>query len=167
MTGAPGDADDVEAQRTDRYLDAVLGDGDADRRAAAADPRVAAAAGALQRDLVRVHPSFRFEERLARTLADVAAAMRLPAAAGAEGAGVAVVAFPGERADPSTIDPAADELDAELEPAGALPRPVLIGGAVASAALSIAGAAIVAWRLGRGSAGRVDVRRLILPDVER
>ena len=31
------------------------------------------------------HPSFRFEERLAARLAEAAAAMRLPAAAGAEG----------------------------------------------------------------------------------
>jgi hypothetical protein len=165
MTDAFRDADEVEALRTDRYLDRLLGDGGPP--ATAPGRGIAAAADALQRDLVRVHPSFRFEERLARTLADVAAAMRLPAAAGAEGAGVAIVAFPADRADLGALDPADDTLDAEQAPGASVPRPVLIGGAVASAALSIAGAAIVAWRLGRGAAGRVDVRRLVIPDLDR
>ena len=43
------------------------------------------AADRLARDLQRLHPSFRFEEALAARLAEVAARMRLPAAAGGEG----------------------------------------------------------------------------------
>jgi len=109
------------------------------------DPAIAFAAARLGRDLVRVHPSFRFEERLARRLADIAAAMRLPAAAGAEGSAVPVIPFPfGAESDPAA--------DAFVAPGPAFPRPVLIGGAVASAAISLAGAALVAWRLGRPGA---------------
>ena len=152
------DAIEVEALHTDRYLEALLaqrdrgdpGTGDADDAPLApadvtVDQAIATVAARLGRDLVRVHPSFRFEERLARRLAGVAAAMHLPAAAGAEGSVVPVIPFPFGPHD----DPAADE----LVPGGtALPRPVLIGGAVASAAISLAGAAFVAWRLGRPGA---------------
>jgi hypothetical protein len=35
--------------------------------------------------MVRVHPSFRFEERLATRLAEAAVQMRMPTAVGAEG----------------------------------------------------------------------------------
>lgn len=131
---------DVEALRTDRYLEALL----AGSAAVAPDPAVAAAAGRLGSEAIRVHPSFRFEERLARRLADVAAAMRTRAAAGAEGLPVPLP-FP---IDPG-LDPADTSLDAEAPSAVAVPRPLLVGGAVASAAISIAGAAFVAWRLSR------------------
>jgi hypothetical protein len=151
MTFAGRDGQEVEALRTDRYLEALLTQRDGpegrdavDPIARAVDPAVGLAVDRLGRDLVRIHPSFRFEERLARRLADVAAAMRMPEAAGAEGASVPVIPF---RLGPA-FDPAADPApDGDGGPS--VPRPVLIGGAVASAAISIAGAAIVAWRLGR------------------
>ncbi len=135
---------EVEALRTDRYLDGLLGG--TEHPGSGPDAGLVATAARLRRDLTRVHPSFRFEERLARRLGDIAAAMRLPAAAGAEGTSPPVLPFPiGPDFDPA----AADDLDAE--PGSGMPRPVLIGGAVASAAISLAGAALVAWRLGRAS----------------
>jgi hypothetical protein len=72
-----------------------------------------------------------------------AMARRLPAAAGAEGR---VITLPADRIH----DDAA--LAAYLDPTGPasddpdLVRPLLIGGALTSAALSLAGAAFVAWR---------------------
>jgi hypothetical protein len=146
----PTGAVEVDALRTDRYLESLLSG--ADRPTGELDRGLATAAERLDRDLVRVHPSFRFEERLARRLADIAAAMRLPAAAGADGGPLVAsppLPFPHDGPD----DPSSDAFDPERDggPA-AVPRPVLIGGAVASAALSIAGAAIVAWRFGRAGA---------------
>jgi hypothetical protein len=132
----PGRDPDVEALRTDRYLDSLLAA--TERRAqdvpadAAIDERLRAVAARLRRDLVRVHPSFRFEERLATRLAGEAARMRLAPAAGAEGS-------------IATIPVAVDDEPAEDDGF----RPLLIGGALTSAALSIAGAAYVAWRRAR------------------
>jgi hypothetical protein len=133
---------EIEALRTDRYLDALLAA--ADRHAAdvpaetEVDPALRRAAVRLRRDLVRVHPSFRFEERLARRLAETAAELRAADAAGSEGSAPVAASVPWDPA----LDPA--EL-ADLE-AFRDRRPFLIGGAVASAALSIAGAAIVVAR---------------------
>jgi hypothetical protein len=107
------------------------------------------ASARLTRDLPRFHPSFRFEERLAVRLAEAAAAMRLPAAAGAEGS-LSVLPPPaaGLRAD--GFDPFADPVDPEGDlDLVARPRPLLIGGAMAVSALSLAGAAWVAWRRSR------------------
>jgi hypothetical protein len=132
----PGRDPEVDALRTDRYLESLLAA--ADRRAydAPGDSAVEATlrdtAARLRRALVRVHPSFRFEDRLATRLADAAAAMRLAPAAGAEGS-------------IRTISIAADD-DDEAVNADEGFRPLLIGGALTSAALSIAGAAYVAWR---------------------
>jgi hypothetical protein len=113
---------------------------------------------------VRVHPSFRFEERLATRLAEAAVAMRVPIAAGGEGRIVAFRPVPPTDLDPGLlpsdagVDPVAEQdpalspgpLRPETDPARRVPpRPLLIGGALTSAALSIAGAAFVAWRLGR------------------
>jgi hypothetical protein len=152
MTAWRPDEPEVEALRTDHYLDALLGGTELVTPGVArqgVDPAVADSAASLQRDLVRVHPSFRFEERLARRLADIAASMRLPAAAGAEGQSMVslpTLPFRGPDAD----DPASDAFDPDaVDGSPVVSRPVLIGGAVASAALSIAGAAIVAWRFGR------------------
>lgn len=144
-----------DALRTDRYLDALLGAADrgADDTPADADldPEIRHAAAVLRSSLVRVHPSFRFEDRLAARLADLAAArsgrvvMR----------GAQVVPFPGRiaRHDPllgavlaGTLDPSdADAVDHASGVRGA-GRPLLVGGAITSAALSIVGVAIVAWR---------------------
>ena len=99
MTGAPGgrdnrDLEDVDALITDRYLDSILA---AHARGAEVAPILARdlpahdirrVAARLARDLPRFHPSFRFEEALAAKLAEAAAQMRLPLAAGGEeGAG--------------------------------------------------------------------------------
>jgi len=164
--GAPGslEALEVEALVTDRYLEGLLAA--AERRAsdapadASLDPTLRAAALRLRDELVRVHPSFRFEDRLARRLAEAAAGMRLAAAAGGE---TALVPFPRpflddpalarDLADPdlaALVGASPDGPDAAGRPAP-LPRPLLVGGAVTSAALSLAGAAFLAWRLSRGA----------------
>ena len=124
---------EVDALRTDRYLDSLLAAHD--RRASDVpadpelDPIVRDTAGRLGRDLVRLHPSFRFEERLAARLAQLAASMRLPAAAGAEGATIGLLP-PSPLHDPAGLDPAGD-LDAEVGPDGQpIVRPILIGGAL-------------------------------------
>jgi hypothetical protein len=140
----------ADALLTDLYLDALLAgavlgagpDGGTDL-----DPAARSAADRLRRDLVRVHPSFRFEERLATRLAEAAMAMRLPTAVGAEGR---VVPFRSTVPDPADGDPLGLEDPADGTPRE-LARPLLIGGALTSAAISIAGAAIVAWRRGRPS----------------
>jgi hypothetical protein len=149
------DGRDVEALVTDRYLEALLSAGDRGAvdtpSAAELDPLVRAAALRLAVDLTRVHPSFRFEERLAGRLADVAARMSLARVAG-ETAGA--VPPPGTEDRPSRTLARVDPLDL-LDPArpeataGQDRRPLIIGGTIASAAISIAGAAIVAWRLSR------------------
>lgn len=142
MTVLRRDGGEVEALITDRYLDSLL----AVRPAAhfeggplAPDGSLGAAVRAVSQrlatDLPRFHPSFRFEERLALRLAEVAASMRLPIAAGGEGQ---VVPF--REIHPATPDAlrAADDERADT-------RPLLIGGAVAASALSLAGAWL-AWR---------------------
>lgn len=165
----------VDALVADQYLDALLAAGD--RRAldapadAALDPELRDAARLLRRSLVRVHPSFRFEERLAGRLAELAASQSAAPAAGR----AAILPFPGDlvpgrvagsaalRADPllaaildGALDPA--DPDAADRAAGDGPdrRPLLVGGAaITSAALSLAGVAYVAWRASRpgGRAG--------------
>jgi hypothetical protein len=147
----PGsDRGESDALLTDRYLDSLLAA--RDRRAddapadAALDPAVHLAARRLADDLDRIHPSFRFEERLALRLAEMAARMRLGLAAGAESAAVPVGAGAHPLDDGS--DPAGDGYDDPDQPLQ-LARPLLIGGALTSAALSIAGAAYVAWRRGK------------------
>jgi hypothetical protein len=141
MTATALESVEIEALVTDRYLDALLAaaerrthDAPVDPAAdPALDPALRSAALRLRDELVRVHPSFRFEERLARRLAEAAAAMRLATAVGGEGT---ILPFPG--AAPDTARP--------------MPRrPLLFGGAVTSAALGLAGAAFVAWRRTRGA----------------
>jgi hypothetical protein len=169
----PHDSVASEALLTDAYLDALLAgalldaaartDGTAPAGPASLDPAVREVGDRLRRDLVRVHPSFRFEERLATRLAEAALALRLPVAVGSEGRVVPFRAdgseHPGAPAtalsveghdgvDGSTIGPraaasAAAAVDVDRRAAG---RPLLIGGALTSAAISIAGAAWVAWR---------------------
>jgi hypothetical protein len=145
------DSHEVDALVTDRYLDAILA---AHARGADQGPArvlpgapVRLAADRLARDLPRLHPSFRFEEALAGRLAEAAARMRLPVAAGAEGLVVPIARSPGAN-DDNSVAYDADLAVAEAARTG-LGRPLLIGGALTSAALSIAGAAYVAWRLNR------------------
>ena len=148
MTGAFAgrDASEVDALVTDRYLETLLAAHARGVDGAPSDSIPAAAirstAERLARDLPRLHPSFRFEEALATRLAELAWRMRAATAAGAEGL---VVPLP----------PAAELADdvTPTDPRFPVGRPLLIGGALTSAALSIAGAAYVAWRLNRPSAG--------------
>jgi len=170
---ADRDATQIDALIADRYLEALLAAGE--RRAddvpadPALDPELRAAARALRRAFVRVHPSFRFEEHLAARLAELAATQR--AVDGSVPAG-GLVPFPGVPAGvlvaptaPAAMvarDPdLAAVLDGSLDPAhplggsasrptlGTMSRPVILGGAVASAAISLAGVALVAWRVTR------------------
>ncbi len=173
MTLLGRDVAEVEALVTDRYLDALIASGEltgelTDRlpdpfgAGGASDARggrhpgqrldeaVRLAARRLANDLPRFHPSFRFEERQAVRLAEAAVAMRLPAAAGAEGS---VALLPVRQvAFPDGFDPLADpDPDPDADGDGfTVSRPLLIGGAMAASALSLAGAAFVAWRRSRG-----------------
>ena len=163
MTAFERDGTEVEALLTDLYLERVLARHGTDRGPADADldPALRRASDRLRRDLTRVHPSFRFEERLALRLAEAAAAARLPAAAGASGGGV--VTFRGPAAVPDEeFDPLADPDDTDRRE---LPVPLLIGGALTSAAISIAGAAAyVAWRwtrTGRSTSPMVRAARAV------
>ena len=121
-TGRDGE---IEAFIVDRYLESLLS-----RRPASTEgvpPDLGATAYRLTVALPRYHPSFRFEEALAARLAAMAARI--------EGGRLV-------------------ELPLAVRPAGssdrpALGRPVVIGGVLTSAALSIAGAAWVAWHRGR------------------
>ena len=143
------DGTEIEALMTDRYLDSLLAvPGVLASAAPAAAPEggLRAISERLAR-LPRIHPSFRFEEALSARLATAALAGRLPAAAGAEGT---VIRLPGSGTG-ETIDPAlaAYLQGASLDDEADGVRPLLIGGAITSAALSLAGAAYVAWRLRR------------------
>jgi hypothetical protein len=150
MTAFERDGSEVEALLTDLYLESILARAGTDLGPADArlDPFLRDASDRLRRDLVRVHPSFRFEERLAARLAEMAAALRLPAVAGAEG-GVVPFRGPGPGPGPGDdgFDPFSDD-DPE-DDRRELARPLIIGGALTSAALSLAGAAFVAWRRAR------------------
>jgi hypothetical protein len=148
MTAFERDGTEVEALLIDLYLEHVLSRQGTDRGPADTDvdPALRAASDRLRRDLTRVHPSFRFEERLALRLAEAAAAARLPAAAGAGGE---IVTLRAASALPDDgFDPLGDPADEDRRD---LPVPLLIGG-LTSAAISLAGAAAyVAWRWTRPS----------------
>jgi hypothetical protein len=151
-----------DARRTERYLDGLMEA--AERGAAEApmdldlDPAILLAAGELRAGLVRVHPSFRFEEGLAARLAHTAGRARVvrndrPATAAAPSvtpfrlSGVAAPAVPAATRD-SFVAPAAPR---RLSLAARPSRPLVVGGVgVASAAISI-GAVYVAWRWSRAS----------------
>jgi len=151
-----GDAGEVDALITDRYLDTLLAAappgpvlaGASAHPEAVVSAGIRAASRRLAGDLPRFHPSFRFEERLAVRLAEMAAAMRLPAAAGADGR---VVAFRPARPAPDPLRPldpdgiGLSSFDAAAGGPAPDARPLLIGGAVAASALSLAGAWL-AWR---------------------
>jgi hypothetical protein len=137
MTSGTGDSTreadpDVEALVVDRYLESLL----ARRPVGISDvpDDLVTVADRLVADLPRPHPSPTFEEHLAA---------RLAAAAAAAPAGL------------PTDEPFTLPADVLIFPAarsahdrGAV-RPVVIGGVLTSAAISLAGAAIVAWRWSR------------------
>ena len=157
MTTPPSERAEADALLTDLYLDALLAARERHAvdapTAADLDPAVRAVAARLAADLDRVHPSFRFEERLAARLAEAAARLRLAMAAGGESTTAPSGGDPSRTpGDPATEigawPPEADPVgDSEGHDRG---RPLLIGGALTSAAISIAGAAAyVAWRRAR------------------
>jgi hypothetical protein len=151
VTAGARDGGEIEALVTDRYLESLLTRGFDDATpsslgesiAARLQPQVRLASARLARDAPRYHPSFRFEERVALDLADIAASMRVQQVAGGEGT---VVPF-GLRANVKgdTFDPRDDLLFGGPLDERPDRRPLLIGGALTSAALSLAGAAFVAW----------------------
>jgi hypothetical protein len=153
------DGAEVEALLTDLYIETLLSHDGTDLADSRLDPALRDASERLRRDLVRVHPSFRFEERLAMRLAGAATALRMPQAVGAEGV---VIPLESRRGPLAAFDPLDDEdLDADHRE---LARPLLIGGALTSAAISLAGAAFVAWRLvrpGRGGSPMVRAARAV------
>lgn len=158
MSLPPSERAAADALLTDLYLDALLAA--RDRRATDApsaadlDPAVRAVASRLAADLGRVHPSFRFEERLAARLAEAAARLRLALVAGGEASTAPHGAHDPDGTSPDPADelgawPMVGEADGDIDGHGR-GRPLLIGGALTSAALSIAGAAAyVAWRRSR------------------
>jgi len=149
------------ARRTDLYVETLLtSDGPetlpadlaADRQDEAADVRLAGSA--LRAGLVRVHPSFRFEEALAGRLAAAALRLRagLPVAVApdverpASGAGLAVFPEAAESAASEQPPLSWSQQVLRLPAVAAGSRPLIFGGVgVASAAISI-GAVYVAWR---------------------
>jgi hypothetical protein len=116
------------------------------------EPRLVDAARVLRETLVRVHPSFRFEERLAGRLASRAlsdSAERVITAHDAEpfdGATLIPFPLPAPVANLEAL-PDASGSGNRIAWWGQLPRGALIGGAIASG-FSIAGAALLArrWR---------------------
>jgi len=137
VTGEPTMRDgENEAFIVDRYLESLL----ARRPADVTDlpPPLRATAAALVDSLPRYHPSFRFEEALAARLAG------LSEPSGAADAAGELILFPATPATP--VAPAAAAVD--LRP-GSMRRPTVIGGVLTSAAISLAGAAYVAWRRSR------------------
>ena len=162
-----------DARRTERYLNGLMS---ADERRAHEvpadtdlDPAIRLAARELRSGLVRVHPSFRFEESLAARLSQGAA--RLNAGLPIEAAPVFVergsVAQFGRHLtrEEGTATDAAESRGRALWPTAALihlpdlatrpSRPLIVGGVgVASAAISI-GAAYVVWRHSHPASGRM------------
>ncbi len=142
------DETEIDALVTDRYLESLLaaqGAGATSTPAPVAlDPGLRDVAERLARGLPRLHPSFRFEEALSARLTAAALARRLPQAAGGEGS---VVTMPLASGDDPALAAYLDGIALEDDPD--LVRPLLIGGALTSAALSLAGAAYVAWRFRR------------------
>ena len=129
MTLHPAGRDgDIEAFVVDRYLESLLAREPRDLTDIPAD--LSATADVLATGLPRYHPSFRFVEGLSARLA--------AAAAGRMGEAADVVELPVTTRTASIVEIRAGQV-----------HPVVIGGVLTSAAISIAGAAYVAWRRGR------------------
>jgi hypothetical protein len=131
-----------ELVQVDRYLDALLATRFEIRDAAEpnVDEELRRAAGAVQRALPRFHPSFAFEERLAR---------RFRAAPASPGT---VIAFVPSSDTTAAVGAVVGEAVVGRQPW----RPaVLLGSAIASgvsiAGVSIAGAALIARRRGKST----------------
>jgi len=144
------DNQEIDALVTDRYLESILA---AHARGADVapilidlrpDPDIRLAASWLVRDLPRLHPSFRFEEALAAKLREAAVRMRQPVAAGGERDAAILTGSDPYLPLVTVDDDRVLRLDDPRLPIG---RPLLVGGALTSAALSIAGAVYVAWRI--------------------
>jgi hypothetical protein len=114
---------EIEAFVVDRYLESLLARAPRDPADIPAELRATADALAA---LPRYHPSFRFVEAVSAHLA---------AAASGRDTAADILQLPIAR--PATVD------------ARGQVRPVVIGGVLTSAAISLAGAAYVAWRRGR------------------
>lgn len=143
----PGrDDGEIEAIIVDRYLDSLLAREPRDDVAVGMDVRRTSAW--LSAGLPRYHPSFVFEERLAATLGRRAMAIR--AGTGATTAAPTATGPATGQRDGSPILPFPGSAPgAMLSPAGrglTPVRPVVIGGVLTSAAISLAGVAFVAWR---------------------
>jgi hypothetical protein len=180
-------SDEEAALVVDAYIEALLASG---RGAASLDPATIApvdpdtarAVDALTDGLVRFHPSFRFEERLAARLRQAARGrvaagtswvpgeppvLRRTDATGVATGGAAVTGDIAAAIEPDQIAHGATvigrfalpdigralpdlgrEVGRAVERVERVPVPVLVGGAIASG-VSLAGAAIVAWRLSR------------------
>ncbi len=173
----------VDALVTDQYLDTLLAQ--AERRAApmpsmttgrtadgvralegwataieqgALDPSLRHAVAVLRSTLLRAHPSFRFEERLAAEIADLAAGELRGRADVADRSGD-LIPFPaaGIPADDALLaavlagqlDPSDEAAVARANGVRSPARPLLVGGAITSAAISLVGVAWVAWRASR------------------
>ncbi len=175
----------------DAYIEALLASGSGAASLEAdttvpVDPHTARAVQALADGLVRFHPSFRFEERLAVRLREAARGRiaagtswvpgEPPVFLGTRTAGIVAAEAAGTgdtavRIDADQIAHAATaigpfaipdlahalpdlgrevgrEVGRAVERVERVPIPVLVGGAIASG-VSLAGAAIVAWRLSR------------------
>lgn len=128
---------EIEALVVDRYLESLLARRPRDVEDLRIDLRETA--DLIAGSMPRYHPSFRFEEGLATRLAAAAAAG--PAVSGHASA------------DPIPADilvfPAIPDARDARDPRTVQVRPVVIGGVLTSAAISLAGAAYVAWRRGR------------------
>ena len=176
---AAGDDLEVEALLTDHYLASLLAA--RDRRAQDVpadlrlDPELRVVARRLDAELGRVHPSFHFEERLATLLSERAASMQLARRRGsvAHEPGLIAIAASGAAASGPVELTVLPDPPGGVEESAAFrrartwartesmpwarshidgPRPLLIGSALTSAAISLAGA-YMAWRRGRPSNG--------------
>ena len=124
---------------------------DAVTDAPALDPSVRAAAEVLAQNMVRFHPSFRFEEWLAERLREAAEAMAVRGAAGAEPIVLPLRARPADAVLGGTPGEAprrrpglpGTELVWSAE---GMNRGLLLGGAIASGVSLAGAAAFLAWR---------------------
>ncbi|MBA2756138.1 MAG: hypothetical protein H0U37_01665 [Chloroflexi bacterium] len=143
----PGrDEGEIEAIIVDRYLDSLLARGPRDDVAVGADVRRSSAW--LSDGLPRYHPSFVFEERLAATLGKRATAIRARTPTRTWTSARTGTAT-GQRDESPILPFPRSAPGAMLSPAGrglTPVRPVVIGGVLTSAAISLAGVAFVAWR---------------------